>query len=362
MAEAMANLTNVVARQAANAAAQVTATAQRIIVEEERLARQQRQDEAQAQIRGLIDFGRLDPPQFFGGADPEKADLWIQEIEEIFRVSRTPTETRVDCATYLLMGEAEYWWRGTRMMMESNCVPVTWDAFCVVFMDRYFPISAREEKEAQFLKLFQGNMVVAEYAAKLESLAKHRFLANRVDEAYLCAKFTNGLRREIKESVQTLGIRKFQPLVEKCREIEAIKNKRKDKWYRGRPMRSGSQGQGGRDKGKRQQREPYHRQQEDEKSQGGYKPMPTALGRQGSQAQNRGVQCFRCAEFGHFAAACKEDGPLCYNCHKPGHLSRDSRAPKVELAVCVTRGTHPTVEERVHLMAGTKATDAEEET
>lgn len=358
MAEAMTNLTNVVAQQAANATAQAAATAQRNVAEEEQWARQQQREEALAQARGLTDFRRHDPPRFSGETDPEKADLWVQEIEKIFEVLRTPEESKVGFATYLLLGEADYWWRGARMMMGANQVVVTWISFRTAFLEKYFPVSAREEKEAQFLKLYQGSMTVAEYAAKLESLAKHfRFFANHVDEAYLCTRFINGLRYEIEESVRPLGIRQFQPLVEKCREIEIMKNKRANRENTRGPMRSKFYNQ--REKGKSPQKVPYQRPTGGSFAPGQQKSVTAVLGEQVNRISNRDVACFKCGQTGHYVKECER---LCYNCRKPGHMAKDCRAPRVEPAAYITRGTHPTVEERVHLMVGTEATDAEEET
>ena len=43
-------------------------------------------------------------------------------------------------------------------------------------------------------------MTVAEYASKLESLAKHfRFFRDQIDENYLFTRFMDGLRYEIEE-------------------------------------------------------------------------------------------------------------------------------------------------------------------
>ena len=58
--------------------------------------------------KGLVDFRRHDPPKLAGKADPEKADLWVQEVEKIFKVLQTPEESKVGFAAYLLIREAEY--------------------------------------------------------------------------------------------------------------------------------------------------------------------------------------------------------------------------------------------------------------
>ena len=34
--------------------------------------------------QGLAEFRRNKPPHFSGGYDPEKAELWIKEMEKIF--------------------------------------------------------------------------------------------------------------------------------------------------------------------------------------------------------------------------------------------------------------------------------------
>src|ERR1044072_807656 len=112
----LANLTTLIAQQAANTAARE---------EPERIA---------AQTRGLNDFKRQGPPKFSGGFDPEEADSGLQELEKIFTFLHTPAEKKVDYATYLLTGEAEYWWRGARAMMEGNQQPVTWESFRKAFL------------------------------------------------------------------------------------------------------------------------------------------------------------------------------------------------------------------------------------
>ena len=237
-------------------AAQATATANREAAENERHAQCNQREEAAAQARGLSDFRRHDPPKFHGDTDPEEADLWIQEVEKIFTVLHTPDAAKLDYAVYLLLGDAEYWWRGARLILEANQEAVNWESFRRIFLQKYFPVSAQEEKEAQFLRLRQGVMSVAEYAAKLESLAKHfRFFRNQVDEAYLCTRFLDGLKNEIEASVRPLSIRRFQPLVERYREVEAMQSKHGNRPGSGGPVRSGSSF-----KGKQFQKKPYQRQ------------------------------------------------------------------------------------------------------
>ncbi|XP_073224841.1 uncharacterized protein [Cicer arietinum] len=222
--------------QAMNAMA--AAMAQQAAIQAQRDAQRDQRDEAASAARALNEFRRQDPPKFKGEHDPDKADLWLQEIEKIFEILHCSDNAKVEYATYLMIGEAEYWWRGAKKMMETNHEELTWEAFKNKFLEKYFPKSARAEKEAQFLKLYQGNLTIAEYAAKFESLAKHfRYFLNQIDEEYMCERFESGLRYEIKELVGPLEIRQYQVLVEKCKKVEQMKQSRLNRGVVGGPIR-----------------------------------------------------------------------------------------------------------------------------
>ncbi|XP_020206706.1 uncharacterized protein LOC109791769, partial [Cajanus cajan] len=125
--------------------------------------------------RDLAEFRKCNPPQFVGDADPEVADRWIRELEKIFTVLGCPLERRLAYVVYMLVGEAEHWWRGTYQMLAARGVTVDWECFRTVFMEKYFPESVRHAKEAEFMRLHQGGMIVSEYAMKFEYLYLARF-------------------------------------------------------------------------------------------------------------------------------------------------------------------------------------------
>ena len=62
--------------------------------------------EAQGREDRYQSFRRHDPPTFSGGRDPMVAEEWLDQLEEIFRVTRSGNRDKVELATYRLRGEA----------------------------------------------------------------------------------------------------------------------------------------------------------------------------------------------------------------------------------------------------------------
>lgn len=179
-------------------------------------------------------FNQQNPSKFNGELDPDKAYLWLEEMEKIFEMLHCTDAKKVEYATFLLGRSG----RGEKQIMENNNEVLKLETFKQKFLDKYFPSSARSEKEAQFLKLYQGYITIFEHADKFESLAKHfHYFRDHVDEDYKCERFENGLRYEIKESVEPLEIRQFQALVEKCKKVERMKRGRVNRGATGGPSR-----------------------------------------------------------------------------------------------------------------------------
>nr|KYP73838.1 hypothetical protein KK1_006495 [Cajanus cajan] len=131
--------------------------------------------------RDLAEFRECHPPQFKGDVDLEVADHWICELEKIFPMLGCSQERRLTYAIYMLVGEAEHWWRGTHHMLTTRGVVVDWECFRRVFMEKYFSESVRHVKEAEFMRLHQGGLSVSEYAMRFEHLA--RFYSQAIFEA-----------------------------------------------------------------------------------------------------------------------------------------------------------------------------------
>ncbi|XP_058111993.1 uncharacterized protein LOC131255313 [Magnolia sinica] len=121
-------------------------------------------------------------------------------------------------ATYLLEGEAENWWQGLQ-----RSVPPTytwsWAGFKTKFLEKYFPRSCRNEKIAQFLRLEQGSLTVAQYEARFDELS--RYVPKALEDAeYKLQKFKEGLRQGIQSRLCAWDFEDFAELVDKAMRVE----------------------------------------------------------------------------------------------------------------------------------------------
>ncbi|XP_020203735.1 uncharacterized protein LOC109789237 [Cajanus cajan] len=107
------------------------------------------------------------------------------------------------------------------------------DNFKRVFLEKYFLDDVRSQKEVKFLKLKQGNDIVAEYAAKFDALIRYfTHYHGEGGERAKCIKFMNGLRPEVKAAINYQEIYHYPTLVNKCR-IYDRDNRARVAFYKG---------------------------------------------------------------------------------------------------------------------------------
>ena len=129
-------------------------------------------------------------------------------------------EQKLLFATYLLNGDVEYWWAGMQQQMQTRDEQVEWTSFRTRFLEKYFPDTARQDREAEFLALQQRDMTVQEYVNRFEYLA--RFSSQNMIEEWKCLKFERGLKHELKKVVTPLRERRFPVLVEHAKSAEHL--------------------------------------------------------------------------------------------------------------------------------------------
>ena len=219
------------------------------------------------------------------------------------------------------MEEAKYWWENTRQCLETKGQDVTWDVFKRVFLEKYFLEDVRNKKEMEFLELKQGNMTVAEYAAKFEELVRYfPHYQGRDGESSKCVKFLNGLRPEVKQAVNYQGVYQFPLLFNMCRiwdedfgdratyyrSIGPMRNKKNGPQHRGKPYSTPPKEYGNRHDNQRTVARGFA---------GGSSSKPNTF--------STHIICYRCGKSGHISSNCPDICITCFNCGQKGHTQRD---------------------------------------
>ncbi|XP_035539690.1 uncharacterized protein LOC118344045 [Juglans regia] len=248
-------------------------------------------------------FNRMHPPSFDGKGEPTLAEDWVQDIEEILRVLTCTDEQKVAYATFKLTGEAKRWWISERTIREAGGTEiVSWPHFKQIFLERFFPSSAREDKAMEFATLVQGSMTVHQYAARFIELS--RFAAYLIpDEEKKARKFEQGLNEKLYERVVGFQIRNFSELVDKATVFE--RSLQRSAALHDQKKRTISSG-------------PHFGM-----DQGAWKKRNegSSSGKRMVQGTHQAYQCRTCNRV--HTGVCRKEAGLCYRCGRSGHYLRD---------------------------------------
>ena len=170
----------------------------------------------------FFEFRKQRPPVFQGDTNPKVAEAWLRQTRKMLNVMGIQGDAdRVDLATYQLEGEADNWWN---MIKDTrNTAIMTWAQFEELFLEKYFPMTVKEDMIQEFLSLRQGGMTVAQYVARFEELARHasRFVGDDRDKA---RKFEWGLDFSLREKVVPLRLTSYQGVVDAALGTERERN------------------------------------------------------------------------------------------------------------------------------------------
>ena len=186
----------------------------------------QQQDRRPSPAATYREFQSVQPPAFRGCSEPTEAQSWITEVEKAFQICRVADDQKTLFASYLLKGEANFWWEAIRprelrdeVVGENEMADeargegsISWRRFKELFFERYFPISMCDRMEARFLELKQGDMSVAEYEAKFNELA--RFAPHLIStERRKAKRFEQGLKPWLYNKVVVFEIDNYARMV-----------------------------------------------------------------------------------------------------------------------------------------------------
>lgn len=169
-------------------------------------------------------FFRLQPPAFVGGSDPLVAEVWIAQMEKIFKYVPCTEEEKVDFATFMLKDDAINWWNFTCLSLKNKVGEnntIGWESFKTMFLNRYFPQGIGPVRGKEFIDLKQGTLTVAEYAREFERLS--RFAPCVVDtEVNKACLFVRGLNPELFRRVGYRNIGTYSEVLRQAQLAEYI--------------------------------------------------------------------------------------------------------------------------------------------
>ncbi|XP_022158212.1 uncharacterized protein LOC111024748 [Momordica charantia] len=147
------------------------------------------------------------PPAVPGGVAPPRPQAAPQGVPQVALLAEAlqvlldnangAGGAQVRGAVFILRGEAVNWWESVPAAEDHANVPVTWARFKDLLYEYYFPVTVRNEKWAEFLRLTQGSLTVAQYERKFTELSRIGMQYIPTEQLKI-DKFIDGLRREIK--------------------------------------------------------------------------------------------------------------------------------------------------------------------
>ncbi|XP_072083996.1 uncharacterized protein [Arachis hypogaea] len=271
----------------------------------------------------LATFLKVRPPTFRGTSNPTDADNWIQAMERALQAQQVPEEQWVEFGTYQLQGEAQYWWQGTRRILQPDGAAIPWEVFRTEFYKKYFPNSARNAKELELMQLKQGQMTVAEYTSKFEELCRFSRICQGAPEDFAewkCIKYEGGLRSDILSFVAPMEIRVFSELVNKSRVAEdCVRKAAAEKGSLRVPFQRPS-GRNFAPRGRNFKYGGFVSQQT--QGQGNYRRLNTnaSQGKRFGKQPQQDLNCQKCGKY-HPGVPCRLGLGVCYSCGQPGYIA-----------------------------------------
>jgi len=119
-------------------------------------------------LRLVERYQKLRAPEFSGGSDPLVADKWKEDVGKILSLMGVDSVQRQRLAAFSLKGDASKWY--SSQFSETESVSIGWEEFVWRFDLQFISSAAKAGKEAELLRLEQGELSVAEYESQFTRL------------------------------------------------------------------------------------------------------------------------------------------------------------------------------------------------
>ncbi|XP_073121464.1 uncharacterized protein [Henckelia pumila] len=269
------------------------------------------------------------PPTLNGTENAVVCEGWLDDMEMFFDSLDYGDKRRVRLIGNQLHEVAKSWWSTTKKALERRGTVLTWNVFKTEFYQRFFLVSYRKDKGAEFANLKQGNLNIEDYVAKFTTLLRFAPHVADSDEA-MADQFINGLTPEVFTLVNTRRPNNFADALNSAKGAEDGLIQQRGASYIAQPPRQSQTSapisqqpprfeSGGSSSGKK-----GYLQARGKK----FKKSGSSSSSSSGTKQKSGVFCNSCGG-GHPTDQCRGVSGRCHICHQTGHFAR----------VCPQRGS-----------------------
>ncbi|XP_070004520.1 uncharacterized protein [Nicotiana sylvestris] len=139
-----------------------------------------------------------------------------------------------------MTGVAFRWWEAYEWSRPADAAPLSWHEFSVLFLEKFVPVTCREELHRQFEKLHQEGMFMTQYEMRFLELAHHAIWLVPTKREMI-RRFIDGLSCGLHFAMTweiALGGR-FDEMVDIARRIELVRSQEREEREAKRPCSSG---------------------------------------------------------------------------------------------------------------------------
>lgn len=164
-------------------------------------------------------FLMANPSQFHGDMDPIVVSDWIMEMENAFDRCTCLDGHTVIYASFLLRGQALYWWNMIKVSRGIGKQYMLWDQFKELIYKSYILESPKHELEDIACE-YQGSKSVQAYTAEFYSQnVRFRNIVAATEEKKTTL-FIRGLKSQIKDRLDMANLKEFEEVVQQAITVE----------------------------------------------------------------------------------------------------------------------------------------------
>ncbi|XP_070053492.1 uncharacterized protein [Nicotiana tomentosiformis] len=175
--------------------------------------------------RRLERFGRLQHPSF-SGAESVDAQGFLDKCQRMLQTAGILETSGVSFTTFQFSGNAFRWWEAYERRSSVGAVPLTWQEFSVLFLEKFVQQSRKEELCRQFEQLREDGMFVTQYEIRFSELARHAVWLVPTDKKRIM-RFIDGLTYHLRLLMtwERVSGATFDEVVDIALQIEMVRSK-----------------------------------------------------------------------------------------------------------------------------------------